>query len=138
MPEQVQDFYPTPDTISTCMYYTGYDPRTMEKVYVPKSSEEKKMQRALIQYANPANYELVHKALITAGRKDLIGFSQECLIPPRNVYGKKGTKPASKDTKSDCKKATKQKSARAASSPKTKAANSTRKKTTIRSQKKRK
>ncbi len=83
MPEQVQDFYPTPATISTCMYYTGLDPRTMEKVYVPKSAHEKEMQRALIQYRNPVNYDLVVEALKIAKRTDLIGFSKECLIRPR-------------------------------------------------------
>lgn len=83
MPEQVQDYYPTPGTISTCMYYTGLDPRTMEKVYVPKSAGEKKMQRALIQYRNPENYALVKKALLEAGREDLIGYGENCLIPPR-------------------------------------------------------
>lgn len=87
MPEQVQDFYPTPATISTCMYYTGYDPRTMEKVYVPVNPHEKAMQRALIQYRNPKNHDLVHEALIKAGRTDLIGFSKECLIKPRKNYG---------------------------------------------------
>ena len=83
MPEQVQDFYPTPSTLSTCMYYTGLDPRTMEPVYVPKNPHEKAMQRALIQYRNPANYELVKEALMKAGRTDLIGFGEECLIRPR-------------------------------------------------------
>lgn len=83
MPEQVQDFYPTPSTISTCMYYTGVDPRNMEKVYVPISPHEKAMQRALIQYRNPKNYDLVHEALQKAGRLDLIGFGKECLIKPR-------------------------------------------------------
>ena len=72
MPEQVQDFYPTPSTISTCMYYTGVDPRTMKPVYVPKSPHEKAMQRALIQYRNPKNYELVMEALRKTGREDLI------------------------------------------------------------------
>lgn len=85
MPEQVQDFYPTPSTLSTCMYYTGYDPRTMEPVYTPKNPHEKAMQRALIQYRNPKNYELVKEALIIAGRTDLIGFDKKCLIRPRNV-----------------------------------------------------
>ena len=85
MPEQVQDFYPTPSTISTCMYYTGVDPRTMEPVYVPKSAHEKAMQRALIQYRDPRNYELVKEALITEHREDLIGFGKECLIPPRKM-----------------------------------------------------
>ena len=89
MPEQVQDFYPTPATISTCMYYTGLDPRTMEKVYVPKTMKEKQMQRALIQYRNPENYELVAEALRIAGRTDLIGFDEKCLIRPRN-FAKKG------------------------------------------------
>ncbi len=83
MPEQVQDFYPTPSTISTCMYYTGYDPRTMEKVYVPVNPHEKAMQRALIQYRNPKNYELVEEALKKAGRTDLIGYDHRCLIRPR-------------------------------------------------------
>lgn len=88
MPEQVQDFYPTPATISTCMYYTGLDPKTMEPVYVPHSMKEKQMQRALIQYRNPENYELVAEALRVAGRTDLIGFDEKCLIRPRN-FGKK-------------------------------------------------
>ncbi len=83
MPEQVQDFYPTPSTISTCMYYTGVDPRTMEKVYVPVNPHEKAMQRALIQYRNPKNYELVREALEKAHRTDLIGFDKKCLIRPR-------------------------------------------------------
>ncbi len=87
MPEQVQDFYPTPSTISTCMYYTGLDPRTMKKVYVPVNPHEKAMQRALIQYRNPKNYNLVYEALVTAGRMDLIGFSKECLIKPRKNMG---------------------------------------------------
>ena len=87
MPEQVQDFYPTPSTLSTCMYYTGYDPRTMEQVYTPKNPHEKAMQRALIQYRNPKNYELVKEALTLAGRTDLIGFDKKCLIRPRNNMG---------------------------------------------------
>lgn len=86
-PEQVQDFYPTPGTMSTCMFYTGLDPRTMEKVYVPKSYEEKKMQRALLQYRRPENYEIVKKALLKAGRSDLIGFDKHCLIPFRPIKG---------------------------------------------------
>lgn len=84
MPEQVQDFYPTPSTISTCMYYTGYDPRTMEKVYVPVNPHEKAMQRALIQYRNPKNYDLVYEALMSEGRQDLIGYGPKCLIRPKN------------------------------------------------------
>lgn len=83
MPEQVQDFYPTPSTISTCMYYTGLDPRTMEEVYVPTNPHEKAMQRALIQYRNPKNYDLVREALYRAGRTDLIGYDRKCLIRPR-------------------------------------------------------
>ena len=86
MPEQVQDFYPTPSTLSTCMYYTGLDPRTMEEVYTPHNPHEKAMQRALIQYRNPKNYELVKEALIKAGRTDLIGFDKKCLIPPRETH----------------------------------------------------
>lgn len=82
MPEQVQDFYPTPSSISTVMYYTGLDPRTMKPVYVPTNPHEKAMQRALIQYRNPKNYRLVHEALVQAGRTDLIGFGKECLIRP--------------------------------------------------------
>ena len=83
MPEQVQDFYPTPSTISTCMYYTGVDPRTMEKVYVPVNPHEKAMQRALIQYRNPKNYDLVLEALKVADRMDLVGYDKKCLIRPR-------------------------------------------------------
>ncbi len=83
MPEQVQDFYPTPSTISTVMYYTGIDPRNGEKVYVCKNPHEKAMQRALIQYRNPKNYDLVLEALQKAGRTDLIGFDKKCLIRPK-------------------------------------------------------
>ena len=83
MPEQVQDFYPTPSTLSTVMYDTGLDPRTMEPVYVPTNPHEKAMQRALIQYRNPKNYALVHEALVKAGRQDLIGYDKTCLIRPR-------------------------------------------------------
>ncbi len=82
-PEQVQDFYPTPGTVSTCMYYTGINPVTMKKVYVPRSFNEKKMQRALLQYRKKENYEIVKEALIKAGRKDLIGFDGRCLIKPK-------------------------------------------------------
>ena len=87
MPEQVQDFYPTPSTISTCMYYTGLDPRTMKEVYTPKSPHEKAMQRALIQYRNPKNYDLVLEALKLAGREDLIGYEKRCLIRPKEGRG---------------------------------------------------
>ncbi len=93
MPEQVQDFYPTPSTISTCMYYTGYDPRTMEPVYVPVNPHEKAMQRALIQYRNPNNYDLVVEALKKAGRTDLIGYDKKCLIRPRSGDGGRGYYP---------------------------------------------
>lgn len=82
MPEQVQDFYPTPSTMSTCMYYTGVDPRTMQPIYVARDPHEKAMQRALIQYRKPENYKLVREALIAAGRRDLIGYDKHCLIRP--------------------------------------------------------
>lgn len=87
MPEQVQDFYPTPGTLSTCMYYTEFDPRTMEKVYVPKTPHEKAMQRALMQYKSPQNYDLVIEALKKAHREDLIGFDKKCLVRPRRPVG---------------------------------------------------
>lgn len=86
MPEQVQDFYPTPSTISTVMYYTGLDPRDMKPVYVCRNPHEKAMQRALIQYRNPKNYDLVFEALTQAGRTDLIGFDKKCLIRPRKLH----------------------------------------------------
>lgn len=91
MPEQVQDFYPTPSTLSTVMYYTGLDPRTMQPVYVPTDPHEKAMQRALIQYRDPKNYALVHEALEKAGRTDLIGFDKRCLIRPRKGETVKAT-----------------------------------------------
>ena len=91
-PKQVQDFYPTPGTISTCMFYTGIDPYTMKEVYVPKTEEEKAMQRALLQYFIPENKQTVIKALIKAGRKDLIGYDSKCLVQPmssqKNTSGK--------------------------------------------------
>ena len=98
-PEQVQDFYPTPSTLSTVMYYTGLDPRTMEKVYVPTDPHEKAMQRALIQYRNPKNYYLVREALIAAHREDLIGSGPKCLIraiPPKAGGYTSGGKAAAK------------------------------------------
>lgn len=103
MPEQVQDFYPTPSTISTCMYYCGVDPRNMKPVNVTVNPHEKAMQRALIQYRRPENYDLVKEALIKEGREDLIGFGPGCLIPPRkvgdkNVGGKQGGNGAKKAT----------------------------------------
>lgn len=85
--EQVQDFTPTPSTLSTCMYHTGYNPNTGKTVYVPRSVEERRMQRALLQYKNPENYDLVKKALIKAGRKDLIGYGEKCLIAPSRPMG---------------------------------------------------
>ena len=95
MPEQVQDFYPTPSTMSTCMYYTGVDPRTMKPVYVARDPHEKAMQRALIQYRKPENYKLVREALIAAGRRDLIGYDKHCLIrsvpPHEGAAPKKGS-----------------------------------------------
>lgn len=84
MPQQVQDFYPTPGTASTCMYYTGIDPFTNEEVYVPRNPHEKAMQRALMQYRLPQNYDLVYEALTKAGRRDLIGLGKNCLIRSRN------------------------------------------------------
>ena len=98
MPEQVQDFYPTPGTISTCMYYTGLDPTTLrgddpatiKSVYVPRNPHEKAMQRALIQYRDPKNYELVKEALLKENRADLIGFGEKCLIPPRKLRKRQG------------------------------------------------
>jgi uncharacterized radical SAM protein YgiQ len=81
-PDQVQDFYPTPGTMATAMYYSGYDPRTMEEVYVAKSPAAKKMQRALLQYHKKKNHQIVRKALKMAGRKDLIGYDKNSLVPP--------------------------------------------------------
>ncbi|GFI11012.1 hypothetical protein IMSAGC007_03484 [Lachnospiraceae bacterium] len=106
MPEQVQDFYPTPSTISTCMYYTGLDPRNMEAVYVPKNPHEKAMQRALIQYRDPKNYELVREALVKGRREDLIGFGPKCLLRPRQkgLMGEEGKSNAQRGKK-DCRAA---------------------------------
>ena len=106
-PEQVQDFYPTPGTISTAMYYTELDPYTLEPVFVAKTPHEKAMQRALMQYFNPKNYDLVYEALKKAGRGDLIGTSPKCLIAPKNntsfkrmnVSGQKRAKPIQKRKK---------------------------------------
>ncbi len=96
-PEQVQDFYPTPGTVSTCMYYTGVDPMTGEQVYVAKTEREKAMQRALLQFARPENRRLVEEALRTAGREDLIGYGKDCLITPWN--NEKGKRDNGKDFK---------------------------------------
>ncbi|MEE8825938.1 MAG: YgiQ family radical SAM protein [Eubacteriales bacterium] len=90
MPEQVQDFYPTPGTVSTTMYYTGLDPLTMQPVYVERDPHRKAMQRALIQFRDPKNYELVKEALLEEHREDLIGFEKTCLIPPRKIVRKAG------------------------------------------------
>lgn len=109
-PEQVQDFYPTPGTISTAMFYTGLDPYTMEPVFVPRTTEDKAMQRALLQYFMPKNRALVEKALTTAKRRDLIGFGKDCLIAPsktaertakpeRNRNGEKKSKSYAKKPK---------------------------------------
>ncbi len=105
-PKQVQDFYPTPGTISTCMFYTGIDPYTMKEVYVPKTEEEKSMQRALLQYFIPENKQKVIKALIKAGRKDLIGYDSKCLVQPmsnQNIYkgNNKGQKSSDNSNKNN-------------------------------------
>jgi uncharacterized radical SAM protein YgiQ len=92
IPEQVQDFYPTPGTLSTCMYWTGLDPRTMKAVYVAKGQREKAMQRALIQFRDPRNRRIVSEALVMAGRKDLIGHSSHCLIKPTSKIRREGPK----------------------------------------------
>ena len=102
-PQQVQDFYPTPGTLSTCMYHTGINPLTGEKVYVPKSYKERQMQRALLQYRNPKNYQLVYEALTKAKRFDLIGNERHCLIrPPRgrtySPVGANSVRPHNKNT----------------------------------------
>ncbi len=99
-PEQVQDFYPTPGTLSTCMYYTGLDPRTMASIYVARDPEEKRMQRALLQWRRPENRRTVRDALKKAGREDLIGYGPDCLVPPE-----KGAKPAPKNAKNPQKSA---------------------------------
>jgi len=120
MPEQVQDFYPTPSTLSTVMYYTGLDPRDMKPVYVCRNPHEKAMQRALIQYRNPKNYELVYEALVKAGREDLIGFDKKCLIRPRkmsstnrgNVPGGRGNVPAGRQNTGSGQKPAKKKTIR--------------------------
>lgn len=101
MPEQVQDFYPTPSTISTCMYYTGLDPKTLQPVYTPKTPHEKAMQRALIQYRNPKNYDLVVEALNLANRTDLIGFDKKCLVRPKNNGHFRGEKRTSDQKQKD-------------------------------------
>ncbi|MBQ9847756.1 MAG: YgiQ family radical SAM protein [Clostridia bacterium] len=114
-PEQVQDFYPTPGTASTCMFYSGLDPATLKPVYVARDYSEKQMQRALLQFARPANAPLVRKALIKAGREDLIGFSKDCLVKPevkQHSFGAKSDKgrpSMKKNNKSNKRKAVKRK-----------------------------
>ena len=103
MPELVQDFYPTPSTVSTVMYYTGIDPRNGEPVYVCRNPHEKAMQRALIQYRNPKNHALVMEALIKGGREDLIGFDRKCLIRPRKDAHRNAAKPSSDGRRGDLK-----------------------------------
>ena len=103
MPEQVQDFYPTPSTLSTCMYYTGIDPRNGREVYVPKNPHEKAMQRALIQYRNPELYDLVLEALRRAGRMDLVGYGPKCLIRPRRRREDHTTVPSRADSRGTAK-----------------------------------
>ncbi|MBO5487408.1 MAG: YgiQ family radical SAM protein [Eubacterium sp.] len=112
MPEQVQDFYPTPSTLSTVMYYTGLDPRDMKPVYVCRNPHEKAMQRALIQYRNPKNYDLVYEALTAAGRTDLIGFDKKCLIRPRKLASEKTPYKAGKSVSAKNTKPTKKKTIR--------------------------
>ena len=109
-PEQVQDFYPTPGTVSTCMYYTGIDPRTGEDVYVPRSEHDKAMQRALMQWFLPKNRRLVREALLAAGRKDLIGFGKDALVPPEREGSDRQGEPKKKQT--DKRNAAREKSAK--------------------------
>ncbi len=132
MPEQVQDFYPTPSTVSTVMYYTGIDPRDGKKVYVCRNPHEKAMQRALIQYRNPNNYDLVREALLKGGREDLIGFDKKCLIRPRRMDDKKRESSVRKDgLRGDGRSAGKD-SARVSGSQKNRTDAGTRRKKTIR------
>jgi uncharacterized radical SAM protein YgiQ len=111
-PEQVQDFYPTPSTVSTVMYYTGVDPRTMEEVYTPKNPHEKAMQRALLQYTNPKNAKLVREALIQAGREDLIGYGRRCLLSPLRGEEKRWIEKRKEELPSHFKKKKKKKTIR--------------------------
>ena len=101
VPEQVQDFYPVPGTLSTCMYYTGLDPRTMEEVYVARDPHEKALQRALLQWKKPEKRALVIEALKEAGREDLIGYGKRCLVPPMTNNRKGGVSPAGKGKATD-------------------------------------
>ncbi len=99
LPEQAQDFYPTPSTVSTCMYYTGKNPFTGQKLHIPRGAHEKAMQRALIQYRLPQNYELVKEALLTCGRKDLIGYGPKCLLRPKSYKRQENQKNSNRDRK---------------------------------------
>lgn len=119
MPEQVQDFYPTPGTLSTCMYYTETDPRDGKKIYVPKNPHEKAMQRALMQYRIPANYDLVKEALVKAHREDLIGYTPHCLIRPERPKGQTAGN-SSKIGKKNSSKTVQNKTAQGKSTPKKK------------------
>ena len=100
-PEQVQDFYPTPGTLATTMYYTGLDPMTMKEIYVPKSKHEKAMQRALLQFRNPKYYTLVYEALTEAGRTDLIGNGSKCLITDKSNKSRNNTYNKNKESKTN-------------------------------------
>ena len=100
MPEQVQDFYPTPGTLATCMWYTGLDPRTMEPVFVPKSPHDKALQRALMQWRKPQNRKLVLEALRRTGREDLIGYGKHCLVKPDKAAPVGGGRPAAPPSRS--------------------------------------
>ena len=100
-PDQVQDFYPTPSTASTVMYYTGIDPRNMQPVRSVTSPKEKAMQRALLQYRRPENYNLVRQALIQAGREDLIGYGEKCLIRPGNAAHRGGSRKRNGNTRNE-------------------------------------
>jgi uncharacterized radical SAM protein YgiQ len=97
-PEQVQDFIPTPGSLSTAMYYTGMNPLTEERVYTARAMQDKAMQRALMQYKNPANYDMVYKALCLSGRRDLIGYGPQCLIPPRSGHRREEERSQSRRT----------------------------------------
>ncbi len=138
MPEQVQDFYPTPSTVSTVMYYTGIDPRDGKQVYVCRNPHEKAMQRALIQYRNPNNYELVREALVKGGREDLIGFDRKCLIRPRKPGNESAGRCSRQESGKSFKSGPKENSRSAdnghmrSDSPKSHKGNGVRKKRTIR------
>lgn len=116
-PEQVQDFYPTPGTLSTCMFHTGLDPRTMKPVYVPRSPREKAMQRALIQFFIPKNRPLVREALREAERDDLIGYGKNCLVPPESADRAMGAKRAGRNERTGGKTALGQRNTRADERP---------------------